>query len=158
MALISHASHPHFEADGSMLTVGMRLGPLGPKYVINKIPAYSSAEANDSLRITFELGAADCFRKGQEVANVKSRWMLDPGYMHSFSVTENYYILIEQPLCVNVPKLIKSFLSSNDALIDGMVWHGKSPTLFHIIPKDNSIDFPGKKLVYQSDAMFFTHT
>ena len=84
--------------------------------------------------------------------------MLDPGYMHSFSVTENFYILIEQPLCINVPKLVKSLVSSSDALLDGMVWYGDSPSLFHIIPKDKSKRWEGEKYTFQSDAFFFLHT
>ena len=38
MGVISNASHPHFEEDGSMLSIGMSVGVLGPRYVINKIP------------------------------------------------------------------------------------------------------------------------
>ena len=159
LGVISHAAHPHFEEDGSMITIGMSIGPLGPRYVVNRIPVNPNDEkTNDSLRISLELGTPRCFTKVQHVASINSRWMLDPGYMHSFSITENYYILIEQPFCINVPKIVKSLVSSEGALVDGMVWHGDSPSLFHIIPKDKSKSWPGKKFTFQSDAFFFLHT
>ena len=159
MRVISHASHPHFEEDGTMLTIGLTIGPLGPRYVVNKIPVNpNDDEINDNLRISLELGTPRCFTKSQSVASVKSRWMLKPAYMHSFSVTENYYILIEQPLSINVPKLARSLASSNDALIDSMVWDGDAPSIFHIIPKDKEKYWPGRKFTFQSDAFFFLHT
>ena len=160
MGVISHASHPHFEKDGSMLSIGMTVGAFGPRYVINKIPVdpNDDGESNDNMRVTFELGTPRCFDKLQEVANVGSRWLLDPGYMHSFSITQNYYIIIEQPLSINLPRLAKSLISSEGAVIDGMVWHGDSPSIFHVIPKDKSKRWQGERYTFQSDAFFFLHT
>ena len=50
------------------------------------------------------------FDGGQLMAKVRCRWMLEPGYMHSFAVTENYFILIEQPMTVHAPTLAKGKL------------------------------------------------
>ena len=160
MRVISAASHPHFEDDGSMLSIGMTVGALGPRYVINKIPVDPNEDEDEMYdrRLTMELGAPRCFTKVVQVANVASRWMLDPGYMHSFSITENYYIIIEQPLTINLPKLVKSLVSADGAVIDGMFWHGESPTLFHIIPKDKSKIWGGEKFTFQCNAFFFLHT
>ena len=159
MGVISHASHPHFEQDGSMLSIGMAVGALGPRYVINKVPVDPGNEDdNDNMRITLELGAPRCFNKVQQVASIASRWILDPGYMHSFSITENYYIIIEQPLTINLPKLAKSLVSADGAVIDGMFWHGDAPSIFHIIPKDTSKKWPGQRYTFQSDGFFFLHT
>ena len=57
------------------------------------------------------------------MAKVRSRWMLEPGYMHSFAVTDNYFILIEQPLTVHAPTLAKGIFMrfSVLALIYGIV-------------------------------------
>ncbi len=38
LGVFSHASHPHYDEVGNMLTVGMRVGLRGPEYVINKFP------------------------------------------------------------------------------------------------------------------------
>jgi hypothetical protein len=36
------------------------------------------------------------FDGGSVISSVPSRWMLEPGYMHSFAMTNNYFILVEQ--------------------------------------------------------------
>ena len=58
-----------------------------------------------------ESWSKDRFWHGEEIAKVQTRWRMSPGYMHSFSVTDNYYVLIEQPLCINIPKMARSLLS-----------------------------------------------
>lgn len=42
------------------------------------------------------------FDQAEVVASVPSRWTLNPSYMHTFGMTENYYIIIEQPWAVNL--------------------------------------------------------
>ena len=77
---------------------------MGPEYVIYKFPAEAEKEAvTDSSTISTTSG----FDGGQLMAKVRCRWMLEPGYMHSFAVTENYFILIEQPMTVHAPTLAK---------------------------------------------------
>lgn len=78
-----------------MFTIGMKIGLTGPEYIISKFPQDS----------------AEAFGNGRLVAKVRSRWMLEPGYMHSFAVTDNYFILIEQPLTVHAPTLAKGTLT-----------------------------------------------
>ena len=34
------------------------------------------------------------FEGGTILASIASRWLLEPGYMHSFAITSHYYILI----------------------------------------------------------------
>ena len=36
------------------------------------------------------------FDGGSVISSVPSRWMLEPGYMHSFAMTNSYFILVEQ--------------------------------------------------------------
>lgn len=92
LGVFSHSSHPHYDrSEGNMFTIGIKVGFTGPEYVVNRIPE----------------NAPEAFDGGQIVARVRSRWLLEPGYMHSFSVTENYFILIEQPLTVNAPTLAR---------------------------------------------------
>ena len=38
LGVFSHASHPHYDESGNMLTIGMRVGYKGPEYVVSKIP------------------------------------------------------------------------------------------------------------------------
>ncbi len=96
MGVFSHGSHPHYDPEGNMFTVGIQIGFAGPEYVVHRFPA--SVASNDN---------GEPFSDGMVVARARSRWLLEPGYMHSFAVTENYIILIEQPLTVHAPSLAK---------------------------------------------------
>ena len=71
-------------------------------------PEATKIEADLELEETW---SKDRFWHGEEIAKVQTRWRMSPGYMHSFSVTDNYYVLIEQPLCINIPKMARSLLS-----------------------------------------------
>lgn len=79
-----------------MISLGLKLGLRGPFYVIQSTEARSDGNKKHA------------FEESRTVATLKCRWPLDPGYMHSFAVTENYFVLIEQPMTVNVVKLLKS--------------------------------------------------
>ena len=48
----------------------------------------SSAGAKGELQGPFDGGCI--------LASVPSRWLLEPGYMHSFAITSHYFVLIEQ--------------------------------------------------------------
>ena len=95
LGLFCHGSHPHYDPQGDMFTVGVKIGLFGPEYVIHKFPK----------------DAVESFEGGKLMARVRSRWMLEPGYMHSFAVTDNYFILIEQPLTVHAPTLAKGTIT-----------------------------------------------
>lgn len=124
MGVLSHSSHPHFDpGSGDMLSLGMALGPLGPKYLINRIPATGASDHKG-------------FQRHQVVGVAKSRWALSPCYMHSFAVTENFFVLVEQPMSVNMVALMGTMVSDEKALIDALSWKQDSPTIFHLIPRD----------------------
>ena len=99
--------NPQFDPAGEscIFTIGIKIGYMGPEYVIYKFPAEAEKEAvTDSSTISTTTSGFD---GGQLMAKVRCRWMLEPGYMHSFAVTENYFILIEQPMTVHAPTLAK---------------------------------------------------
>ena len=91
LSVFSHGSHPHYDAQGNMYTIGVKIGFSGPEYVIHRFPREG----------------VEAFEGGQALVRVRSRWLLEPGYMHSFAITENYYILVEQPMTVHAPSLAK---------------------------------------------------
>lgn len=63
-------------------------------------------------------------KQGKIVASVPARWRLSPAYMHSMAMTENYAILIEQPLAVSLSELLSDIVS-NAPFIDGLKWHNE---------------------------------
>lgn len=62
------------------------------------------------------------FDQATIVATIPSRWFLNPSYMHTFGITENYFIIIEQPLAVSLPSMIARQIKQ-EAMIGCIKWH-----------------------------------
>lgn len=100
-----------------------------------------------------------CFPHGQQmfedahiVATLPCRWKLHPGYMHTFGLTDRYFVIVEQPMSVSLPEYIKAQLS-NQPLAACLKWYEDKPTLFHLIERAT-----GKLLQsYESEAFFYLH-
>ena len=68
------------------------------------------------------------FDQAKSIGSVYCSSMFKPSYMHTFSITPNYFVIIEQPLCVNVRKLMDVFLH-NHALIEALDWNDDEVSL-----------------------------
>ena len=79
-------------------------------------------------------------------ASVLSRWKLNPGYMHSFGITENYFILAETPMCFDVKKLMLPRLAKYSPF-DAMVYHENEKTRFRIISRSTGEEIKRNFLV-----------
>ena len=64
------------------------------------------------------------------VASVAARWPRSPSYFHSFGMSENYYILAEQPLSSNVlAMLCRKFTGAS--FLDNLKFHDKEQVHVH---------------------------
>lgn len=70
-----------------------------------------------------------CLKHLEVMCSVPSRSLLHPSYYHSFGVTENYIVFIEQPFKLDIPKLATAYFR-------GVNW--ASCLSFH---KDNKVLF-----------------
>lgn len=84
-------AHPHYESDGSMYNLGQSF-QRGLFTALVAVPPKREAEKT--------------FPAGEIVCKIQSSWKLHYNYYHSFSMTENYFVLVEQPLLACVPKLV----------------------------------------------------
>ena len=140
LKMTSHASHPHYDDEGNMITLGLSLGILGPKYTVTKFLKSSKKPALTA-------------RSERQVSKSCSE-IFHPSYMHSFSVTENYFVLIEQPLTVSVAAVVSALVKGR-SLSSSLRWDGKRDVKFHLINKHTKKKYPIK---YVSKAFFFLHT
>lgn len=86
IALANLTAHPHLDAEsGDVYNMGSSVG----YYNIVKIPK--------------ELGLPGA----SIVSKIKTKRPLAPSYYHSFSITENYFIFIEQPLVLSLATVVK---------------------------------------------------
>ncbi|XP_064118691.1 uncharacterized protein LOC135223800 [Macrobrachium nipponense] len=144
LAVMTHTAHPHVDRDGTVYNIGQGVGPLGPKYHICKFPN-PKADKRGKVKSPFD--------QAQIVGSVGARWRLNPCYMHSFSMTENYWVIIEQPLVVSVPKILRVVIKQ-DALIDALQWYEKE-TKIHVIRRDTGATITTQ---YVTETFFFLHT
>ncbi|KAL7643624.1 UNVERIFIED_CONTAM: hypothetical protein RMT77_005607 [Armadillidium vulgare] len=131
----SQCPHPIQLNDGSSINVFHNVGATGPKYEIYKFPAQDSP---------------DSFPKASKIASVDARWKLNPCLMHSFGMTEHYFVLPEQPLTLDVKQMVTNSVKEKP-FIDGMEWIKDKLVKFHVVCRDT-----GKELKFRlkSEAFF----
>ena len=174
LGILHHGSHPHYDKDGNMISIGMKVGLKGPEYLIIKTAAGTSKgnplelEANgfkatgaiqqqkksSTAMRSSDLKLGSEFENSQIIGRVGSRWILNPCYMHSFSITDNYFIIIEQPFSIDVRSMVTGVIKGNP-LMDSLKWNESAPTLFHVISRKTGEKL---KITYKSKAFFYLHT
>ncbi|XP_018395628.1 PREDICTED: carotenoid isomerooxygenase [Cyphomyrmex costatus] len=127
--IVNHTSHPHVMADGTIYNVGLSITPMGPRYSIvcfypNRVTVDNSGkEKNLSM-----------FDQATIVARVPCRWLLNPSYMHTFGITENFFIIVEQPLSISFVQMTKNHFKQ-EPMMNSFKWHENKSTLIHVISR-----------------------
>lgn len=130
-----NTGHVHTTRDKTVYSLGVAISTSGATYNIIAIP-------NEGRGV----------EKGKIVAKMNSSLKLNPSFIHSFGLTENFFIVVETPLKISLMTCIKHGISSL-ALTDTLKWHEEEPTKFHLINRKT-----GKlQQTFQSDPFFFFH-
>jgi len=116
-------AHPH-HVDGELLTYAVHFG----------------------ARSTYRIHASADGRSYREVARVPVR---EPGYMHSFAVTQRYAVLAEHPLLVNPLRLALSA----ESFIESYRWHADRPTRLIVIDRHTGV----LRGTYEAEPCFVFH-
>ncbi|XP_076367899.1 beta,beta-carotene 15,15'-dioxygenase-like isoform X3 [Tachypleus tridentatus] len=121
-------AHPHLEHDGTVYNMGSSLASSRPLYNIIKFP--STTKSGKSK-----------FDEGTVICSIPALSKRNPSYFHSFAMTENYFVFVEQPLTVSVMKLgISSFTGSS--FMDCMNWNSNCQ---EENPKTNIVQLEGSQ-------------
>uniref|UniRef100_A0A7N6AFJ9 Retinoid isomerohydrolase RPE65 n=1 Tax=Anabas testudineus TaxID=64144 RepID=A0A7N6AFJ9_ANATE len=84
-------AHPHTDTDGTIYNIGNCFGKnMSLAYNIVKIPPAHK----------------DPIEKSQVVVQLPSSERLKPSYIHSFGMTDNYFVFVEQPVKINLLKFL----------------------------------------------------
>merc|ERR1712106_117779 len=97
---------------------------------------------------------ASLVSKGTTLGEVPCNRMFNPGYMHSFSITDNFIILVEQPLTVSVKAMVSAILGGR-SLSTALKWDNEKGVIFHLMNKTTGRHYPIK---YVAKSFFFLHT
>lgn len=133
--IVNHTSHPHVMNDGTVFNLGMSVTKSGPAYNI----------------VCFPHGE-NMFENARIVAEIPTRWKLHPSYMHTFGITENFFIIVEQPLTVSVPAVMKSQIT-NEPMISCLKWFPDKLTYIYLIDRDSG----ELKYTFHAEAFFYLH-
>ncbi|CAH0714171.1 unnamed protein product, partial [Brenthis ino] len=137
IALINHTSHPHVMPNGDVYNVGMSLLSGRLRHVVVKFPFTEKG---------------DMFENAQIVGSMNPRWAMHPAYMHTFGITENYFVIIEQPLSVSVCRVVRNQLA-NQPMVSSLQWYPEYETHIVLISRQT-----GDEVVrYRTEAIFFLH-
>ena len=144
------SSHPHTEPDGTIINMGSSF-MTGLKYHIIKIDPNRELKHNQNKHKEHKYN----FPLTEVLSSFSSTWKTMFSYAHSFSVTNKYIILIEQPLLINMVKLIAAVVKQQP-LRDCFVWCGeREKTRFHVINKESGHIL---HYIFYAPPFFFLHT
>ncbi|XP_035704759.1 beta,beta-carotene 15,15'-dioxygenase isoform X2 [Folsomia candida] len=134
-------SHPQRDAIGDLYNIATSF-TTGCKYQIIKVPNVGTGNAKDALK------------KTTNFATIYPSWNTCFSYYHSFAMTENYIVMIEQPLLINFVKLADVKLKAK-AIVDILEWSPSEKNRFHIVDKRTGEVFKTK--IYSAIPFFFFH-
>uniref|UniRef100_A0A3Q1I4P6 Uncharacterized protein n=1 Tax=Anabas testudineus TaxID=64144 RepID=A0A3Q1I4P6_ANATE len=125
IALNLATAHPHYDSEGNTYNIGTVFMGLGtPKYIIFKVPADASDKEHNKPAL----------RKVQQIGSIPFRSLLFPSYFHSFGMTENYIVFVEQPFKLDIVKLATAYFRGAN-WGNCLKFDKDDITLFHVINK-----------------------
>ncbi|XP_063341247.1 carotenoid-cleaving dioxygenase, mitochondrial-like [Pelmatolapia mariae] len=121
IAVNGATAHPHYDPDGTTYNMGNSYGRRGVLYNIIRVPP-EKTESEDSLQ-----GA-------KILCSIVPANKSHPSYYHSFAMSENYVVFIEQPVKMDLLKIVTCKIRGK-AMSDGIYWDPKQETVFHLVNK-----------------------
>ncbi|XP_065336066.1 carotenoid isomerooxygenase [Cloeon dipterum] len=141
VSIVNHTSHPLVMQDQTVYNIGLRVTASGPRYQVVQ------------FNPTDKKGVGKMFEEASYVGSVAARWGLNPSYMHTFGITENYFVIIEQPLTISVPAMIKNTILG-EPMMANMRWYPNEQTFFYLVSRRTG----QLKHTFASKAFFYLHT
>ncbi|XP_049598324.1 carotenoid-cleaving dioxygenase, mitochondrial isoform X2 [Syngnathus scovelli] len=137
VAVNGTTAHPHYDPDGTCFNMGNSYGGKGSMYNIIRVPPEKT-------------NAEDTLQGAQILCSIPSTNKFQPSYYHSFAMSKNYVVFIEQPSKVDMMKIATSKMKGK-AFCQAIHWDPKLETIMHVI--DKSTGKPGEVL-HQSFLQF----
>uniref|UniRef100_A0A673JA58 Carotenoid-cleaving dioxygenase, mitochondrial n=1 Tax=Sinocyclocheilus rhinocerous TaxID=307959 RepID=A0A673JA58_9TELE len=140
IAVNGATAHPHFDPDGTAYNMGNSYRNKGAFYNIIRVPP----ERN---------GPEDTLEGAKILCSIAPRDKSKPSYYHSFGMSENYVVFIEQPIKMDLFKIVTGRLRGK-SLNEGVYWDPNQETIFHLIDKQTGKEMPVK---YYTKALSTFH-
>ncbi|XP_061682546.1 beta-carotene oxygenase 2b [Syngnathoides biaculeatus] len=121
IAVNNATAHPHIDLDGTTYNMGNSYSLKGSYYNIIQVP-----QTKNNNEETLEGAKVLC--------SIPSTDSAKPSYYHSFAMSENYVVFIEQPIKMDLLKIITGKLTGK-SISDSFFWDPTLKTIFHLIHK-----------------------
>ncbi|XP_053341396.1 carotenoid-cleaving dioxygenase, mitochondrial [Clarias gariepinus] len=140
IAVNGATAHPHVDPDGTVFNMGNSYGRKGALYNIIRVPP-KTEDSDETLH-------------GAEVlCSIFPAEKNKPSYYHSFAMSENYVVFIEQPIKMDLLKIVTSGIRGK-GINDCIYWDPKQETVFHVVNKQTGEVSPVK---YHTKALSTFH-
>ncbi|XP_018582330.2 retinal Mueller cells isomerohydrolase-like isoform X2 [Scleropages formosus] len=117
-------AHPHIEKDGTVYNIGNCFGKnMTLAYNVVKIPPIQKDKS-------------DPIEKSRVVVQFPSSEHFKPSYVHSFGITENYFVFVETPVKINLLKFLSAWAIRGTNYMDCFESNETMGTWFHLASKN----------------------
>ncbi|XP_077313813.1 carotenoid-cleaving dioxygenase, mitochondrial-like isoform X2 [Lithobates pipiens] len=128
IAVNGATAHPHYDPDGTVYNMGNSYGKEGTRYNIIRVPPQKSS-------------SGETLEGAQVICSINPEEKMKPAYYHSFGMSENYVVFVEQPLRLNIIKLLINQIRGK-SFAGTMSWEPELNTVFHVINKHTGKKHP----------------
>merc|ERR1712212_186025 len=135
-------SHPHYDKEGNTYNMGTTIAHMAKtKYTVFKVPATCEKDKDSAA-----------LKNVETICTLPCPSLLQPSYYHSFGMTDNYFIFIEQPLKLDVVRMATAYMRSVN-WASCMKYSPDENTLIHLIDRKTGKEvgtkyFTGAMVVY----------
>lgn len=137
-------SHPHYDSAQNTINMGTSIGDKGKtKYIIFKIPSVNPEKEKKK----------SCVKYTEVMCSIPSQGLISPSYYHSFGMTENYIIFLEQPFKLDILKLATAYFRGVN-WASCLSFHNGEKTWIHIVDKRTKKTLSTK---FYTDCMVVYH-
>ncbi|KAE9548755.1 hypothetical protein FO519_008028 [Halicephalobus sp. NKZ332] len=142
ITLHTFTAHQQYDLENNVYHIGSRFGKnTDYVFTVTKNPKRTNKSTTEALEET------------SIVAEIQASESLYPAYYHSFGMTENYFILFESPLRLDLKRLIARKIL-NISFKESMVWRENSPIHIRVIDKRSGKEVERK---FRHDSLFSFH-
>ncbi|XP_005729419.1 beta-carotene 15, 15-dioxygenase 2, like [Pundamilia nyererei] len=144
IAVNSASAHPHYDRDGSTYNMGNSYSRSGFFYNIIRVPP---PEEKAAMEDSADLSGANV------ICSIPAADPRKPSYFHSFVMSENYIVFVEQPIKIDLLKFML-YKIQGKSFSKVMTWEPQHATIFHLVNRHT-----GKKseVKYYTGPMFTLH-
>ncbi|XP_067949025.1 retinal Mueller cells isomerohydrolase-like [Watersipora subatra] len=127
--------HVHFDKDGTMYLLGSHVRGR-PVYHIVKVPA-----TGDLM---------DSFQRAEIIFSIPGQFKVTPTSHHNFVMTDNFFVMIECPMEINILKIL-----TKGTVLEAINWDPSTTCKFHVLCRKTGKEL---KCKMESEAMLFLHS